>query len=301
MTNQESNFDNPDTLLDDFIHRHNITATPFVKRELNAIYWTIRSKLEIDNDLNNHAEKLDHLDPLWGLLRSMLDRIFEYVEGAIVAYVTGSTASSEIISRTVVESAVNLLFILVDDRKGNRLTQYFAHYFENEQKEIDNWAKATSQLTGKAQKVHQAATTEKRKQINELQKATDYSLLQIGLPATKDLAVKFPPISKRFELLKLDVAYRTVYAALCSQTHNDAEDLLNYFFATLSDDQQLIEKTAIDTVNFSRLMLYYAVEYFVMVASGFAIRFELTNTFESLRLGQDVISQTLEEIAKELQ
>jgi hypothetical protein len=285
MTPQENSIHNPDTLCGEFVHRHDILATQLVRRELPAIYWTIRAKHEIDADLGNHTEKLDHVDPLWGLLRSMLDRIFEYTEGAIVAYATGSTASSEVISRTAIESATNLLFILVDERKGNRLTQYLAHYFDNEQREIDQWLKATSSLAGEAQKVHRLAAIEKRNRISKLQEATDSSLSQIGLPKTEGLVSKWPrKISERFKLLGLEIDYRTVYAALCSQSHNDAEDLLNYFFASASGNQELINKAALDTVNFSRFMLYFAVKYYITAAGGYAIRFELTKALEAMNL-----------------
>jgi uncharacterized protein DUF5677 len=152
MTPQENRTYNPDTLFDEFVHRHNIRTTQLVRRELSAIYWTIRAKHEVDADLRNHTGELDHVDPLWGLLLSMLDRTFEYTEGAIVAYATGSTASSEVISRTAIESAINLQFILVDERKGIRLPHYLAYYFDHEQKEIDQWLKATSSLGGEAQK-----------------------------------------------------------------------------------------------------------------------------------------------------
>jgi hypothetical protein len=44
-----------------------------------------------------------------------------------MAYITGSIASSEIISRTAIESAINLLLILIDERKGDLLSQYIGH------------------------------------------------------------------------------------------------------------------------------------------------------------------------------
>lgn len=103
MTMQENSFYDQNPLYDEFIQRHNIIDSRLVRRELLAICWTIRTKLEIDSDLSRYADKLKHIDPLWGFLQSMLDRTFEYVEGAIVAYVTGSTASCEVISRTVIE------------------------------------------------------------------------------------------------------------------------------------------------------------------------------------------------------
>jgi hypothetical protein len=300
MTPQESSAYNPDTLCGDFVHRHDILATQLVRRELPAIYWTSRTKLGIDADLSTHTEELGHVDPQWGLLQSMLDRTFEYVEGAIVAYVTGSTASSEVISRTAIESAINLMFILVDKREGNRLSQYLAHYFDNEQREIDQWLKATSNMAIEAQKVHQLAANEKRTRISKLQETTDFSLSQIGLPTTKASIAKWPNISERFRLLGLEIDYRTVYAALCSQTHNDAEDLLNCFFAVASGNQELIDKAALETVNFSRFMLYFAVEYYITAASGYAIRFELAKALEATNLGRNAIAQTLEEIATKL-
>ncbi|HRQ41135.1 MAG TPA: DUF5677 domain-containing protein [Chloroflexota bacterium] len=300
MITHEGNAYNPDILCGEFAHRHNLLDTQLVRHDLLAIYWTTRTKLEIDASLETHTKELDHLDPLWALLRSMLDRIFEHVEGAIVAYVTGSPASSEVISRTAIESSINLLYILDDERKGDRLSQYLAHYYSNEQRELDQWLKAASKLAGEAQKVHQLAATEKRTRIHKLQGITDLSLSQVGLPTTRASATSWPKISERFRLLGLEIDYRTVYAALCSQTHNDAEDLLNYFFAVASGNQELIEKAALETINFSRLMLYYAVKYYIAAAGGYAIRFELTEALEVMNLGRNAILQTLEKIAKEL-
>jgi hypothetical protein len=198
MTPEKSAPYNPYTLCNEFAHRHNILATQLVRREFLAIYWTSRTNLEIDTELSTLAEELNHSDPLWGTLRSMLDRTFEYVEGAIVAYATGATSSSEIISRTAIESAINLMFILIDKRNGNHLSQYLAQYFDNEQREIDQWLITASDLAGDAQKVHQLAATKKQMQINKLQQAMDIYLSQIGLPPTKALTTKWPRISERF-------------------------------------------------------------------------------------------------------
>jgi hypothetical protein len=98
----------------------------------------------------------------------------------------------------------------------------------------------------------------------------------------------------------LEIDYRTIYAALCSQTHNDAEELLEYFFATASGIKELIDKTALEAVNFSRLMLYFTVRYYIMVAGSYSIRFGLTKSSEATNLGISAISQILEKIAGEL-
>jgi hypothetical protein len=155
-------------------------------------------------------------------------------------------------------------------------------------------------LAGEAQKVHQDAANQKLSRITTLQEFTDTFLSQIGLPTTKTTTDKWPNISERFKILWLEIEYRTVYAALCSQTHNDAEDLLNYIYATSSDNQDLIDKVATHTEEFSRFMLYFAVKYYLTVAYCYAIRFELFYAEESITIGRNAIIDLLEEIAKEL-
>lgn len=288
------------TLYAEFIQRHSILSTPFVQRELPAIYWIARTKLEVDNNLRNCVDALDQLDPVWALLRSMLDRTFEYVEGAVSAYVTGSTAASEVISRTVIESAINLLFILVDKRDGSHLTQYLSHYFSNEEKEIDRWLNLADGLTEKGKKIHQSEAIQKQKALAYLKNIIDKSLLELELPTTNQVTGKWPNIAERFKFLNLQVDYRTTYAALCSQTHNDAEDLLNYFVFVSLGNQNLLDKVALETVNFSRLMMYIGVKYYILAASSYAIRFGLTDALQGLYQGRKAISEESEKIANEL-
>jgi Family of unknown function (DUF5677) len=200
-----------------FLQRHSILSTPLAERELSVIYWTVHTKLEIDNALGNHVDTLNQDDPIWALLRAMLDRTFEYAEGSICAYITGSTASSEVIARTVIESAINLLFILVDKRDGNHFTRYLSHYFSNEEKEIDKWLSLLYGQDKDVKEVHQAAATQKQMTLVGLKTYINHALLELGLPTTDKAHKKWPNISERFQFLGLELDYRTVYAALCSQ------------------------------------------------------------------------------------
>ncbi|MBW4661514.1 MAG: hypothetical protein KME15_22815 [Drouetiella hepatica Uher 2000/2452] len=288
------------TLCSEFLQRHSILPTPIVQRELSVIYWVVRTKLEVDHDLVNRVDTLNQADPVWALLRSMLDRIFEYIEGAICAYVTGSTAASEIISRTTIESAVNLLFILVDSRDGSHLTQYLSHYFSNEEKEIDRWLNLVDSLDSDAKRVHQLKAIQKKTTLISLKKYIDQALAEFKLPTTEQAVKKWPNIAERFKLLGLELDYRTVYAALCSQTHNDAEDLLNYFVVVSLGNRDLLDKVGLETVNFSRLMMYMGVEYYISAAGGYAVRFELNDALDGISQGRNIILKELEKIANEL-
>lgn len=252
------------------------------------------------NELKEHVEILNQTDPLWALLLSILDRTFEYTEGSITALVTGSTASSEVITRTVVESAINLLFILGDDKNGYRLPQYLAYYFDKEQEEIDKWIKLAENMNDEERDVHRSSALRKRDAINKLNEYTNTALSQLGLPTTEKLKTQWPNVAERFRLLNLDVGYRTLYAALCSQTHCDAEDLLNYFVLVSLGNHDLLEKVSLETVHFSRFMIYLGVKYYLMAATGYAIRFKLPNAMENTKSGRDIIAKQLENISMEL-
>ena len=299
MASEKDFLFDPDYACKDFAHRHNILNTPMVQRETLAIYWTLRTKLEVDNELKEHTEKLNQTDPLCALLLSMLDRTFEYTEGSIAALVTGSTASSEVITRTVVESAINLLVVLVDDKNGSRLSQYFACYFDKEQEEIDKWIKLAANMKGEESDVHRSSALGKRNAINQLKQYTNTALSQIGLPTTEKLEKRWPDVAGRFHCLKLDIDYRTLYAALCSQTHSDA-DLLNYFVSVSLGNRDWSEKVSLETVNFSRFMVYFGVKYYLIAAEAYTIRFELSNAMENMKSGRDIIAKQLENISTEL-
>jgi hypothetical protein len=300
MNSDKTCIPDENSLYAEFLQRHSIISTPLVQCEAPAIYWTVRTKLEIDHDLGNHVDTLSQADPVWALLRSMLDRTFEYAEGAISAFVTGSTAASEVISRTVIESATNLLFILVDERNGNHLTQYLSHYFNNEEKEIDKWLKLVDSLTDDIKEAHQAAALQKRTALVSLKNYVNQALSELKLPTTDQVTQKWLSIAERFRLLGLELDYRTVYAALCSQSHNDAEDLLNYFVFVSLGNQDLLDKIALETVNFSRLMMYTGVKYYILAAGGYAARFELNNALQGVSQGREAILEESERIANEL-
>ncbi|MBJ7297315.1 MAG: hypothetical protein JHC73_13580 [Dolichospermum sp.] len=300
MTSENIHIPDVDTLLIEFAEYHNIIFTPLVERESSAIQWTIRTKLEIDKNLRDCIDDLNQFDLLWPLLRSMLDRTFEYVQGAIVAYVTGSPAASEVISRTAIESAINSMLIIRDDRNGSRFTEYLAHYFIKEKEEINKWLKAVKNIPDDDKLIHQTEAIQKEDTLIVLEKIINKALLEMGLPTTEKITNKRINIKDKFDKLGLEIDYYTVYAALCSQTHSDAEDLLNYFVFTAFGDQELINKVAIETVNFSRLMMYFAVKYYIMASGYYAIRFDLKNALEIITEGRDNISNIMQKIANNI-
>jgi hypothetical protein len=60
-----------------------------------------------------------------------------------------------------------------------------------------------------------------------------------------------------------------VYARLSSQTHSDAEETLRYFVGVLSGEE-LMTQMEIETVEYTRMMLLFAVSDFVKASTLFA-------------------------------
>lgn len=172
-------FYDSDWLLDDFIKRHNILLTDLVQQEILGIYWTVRAKNEIDSALSSFVDTL-MTEPTWGLLRSMLDKVFQHVEGSLVAFITGSPASAEVIARTVVESAMNLMYILDDDRI-NRLFQYFSYYINQEREELNKWENLMKNMDEKEANIHRLHINQKRQYLDQLETFVNNARNQIGI------------------------------------------------------------------------------------------------------------------------
>ncbi|MBD2099593.1 hypothetical protein H6F94_01595 [Leptolyngbya sp. FACHB-261] len=295
MKSKGSNIDEPEVIRDQFLERHSLVMTSFVQQEFLAIYWTALTKFEVDQELRIHANKfVTENEPTWGLLLSMLDRTFEHAEASIVSYLTGSPASSEVISRTTVESSLNIMYILKGDRIS-RLYQYFLHYFEGEEKEVVRWLALTSSIDESGAKVHRSSAEKKRKALKFLQEFVDRARSELGLKVVENR--KWPNISERFKILGLELDHRTLYAAMCSQTHNDAEDLLNYFVFVSLGNEDLRNKIALETINFSRLLIYSGIRYYIKASISYAECFGLTKAAKRLEYGHRAISKTLEVIA----
>lgn len=78
----------------------------------------------------------------------------------------------------------------------------------------------------------------------------------------------WPKIADRFKAVGNEVDHRVLYAAMCSQTHNDAEDLFNTIVlgavAQLCPEQVAREhetRQKAEDEFFARLLLYRSVEY----------------------------------------
>jgi hypothetical protein len=73
----------------------------------------------------------DSSNPCDGLLITMTKRMYEAASGVLSLLAIGKLQQAEVLSRTLMESSLSLLFITKGD-VGERLIQYFENYIRGE-------------------------------------------------------------------------------------------------------------------------------------------------------------------------
>ena len=74
----------------------------------------------------------------------------------------------------------------------------------------------------------------------------------------------WPNLIDRLSALDRRLEYRTVYAAMCSQAHHDAEDILNKFIAICHPDfEHLAPRMEREADTFSVFMVLFGLRWFL--------------------------------------
>lgn len=293
-SSRHSSISESERLLRDFVKRRSLKETDALRNERLAIYWSSTANILLHQGIATFDDDLIASEPTFGLLLNMLDRTFEHVESAIVAFVAGLGTSSEVLSRAVLEASVNVLYILVANR-NIRLHSYFLRYLDEVDRQVRNWRQITEALSPIAKTIHNAAADNRASANATLRALVTQAMSQINITLDAVKNEPWPKISERFQALGMDIPHRTAYVRLCSETHNDPEETLRYFLGRVSQDPGLLERMAIETVFFSRFMLYYAVSFFLQAARSYAEVFQLKDTAMKLSEGLSEIEQEMKE------
>lgn len=120
-----------------FCQRHNLKSDLLLQPDLPIIDLMDRGLESFDEAIAPASQDglLPVEEPAWGMIRAMILRGFAHAEAGFVCLATGSVATSEVISRVVLESALNVLYVLEQDRLG-RMYDYLAAYIKQEQAEL---------------------------------------------------------------------------------------------------------------------------------------------------------------------
>jgi hypothetical protein len=88
-----------------------------------------------------------------------------------------------------------------------------------------------------------------------------------------DSQASWPNIADRFAAIGEEITYCTTYARLCSQTHADAEDTINYIVFKSNGDETLLLRMSEETVAFSEFLIAYGIYFYLLALKNWCEAF----------------------------
>lgn len=208
-------------------------------------------------------ECLDGLgsDPTNGLCIKLIDRSYETAAGALALISIGHLREAEILSRSVFESSVTTAFI-VKEMPSQRFAQFFRSYVRTEREQNLKWAREVEGAPIEVQKDHGSRIIQKNEAMDAYEQFIARYIAHCGIDPNK--TTTWPGLIDRLTELGRRIDYRTVYAAMCSQSHHDAEDVLNHFFAnSVVGAEEYAERMEREADTFSVFMVLFGLQWFV--------------------------------------
>lgn len=281
---------------EDFLRRHGLHSTEAVEAESKAIHWASAGNVLVNQGFARLTEADFIQKPAAGFVLHLLHRAFEHLEAAIVAFVTGSGASSESLSRVTVELSVSIQFILAGQQES-RLLAFFGNYNHDEEKRLRNWWRTIEALPETEKSEHAKAIGHRQNAVASI--AAILARLHdefrgAGISLAEEA---WPNVATRFEKIGDAHGYRTLYSRMSSQVHSDAEETIRYFLGRSANNEELFERMAAETIAFSRFMLYFGVKYFLKAHVAFAAGHAMTVEAALLDRGLEVVDEELKAIA----
>lgn len=212
-------------------------------------------------------------NPVDGLLVTLLGRLHNTVAGSLVLLSTGQFQQAEILSRTVMESALSFQYIMAE-QSGHRLAHYFSNYVREEREQLRKWKNEIDGVTDAWRLNHEHRILDKQASLAGYEAFIEQ--FAATLPSLSKGSKTWPSLYDICVALGRAVEYRTVHMAMCSQVHHDAEDILNDFMIGSTEDYEHRSlELARETGNFSIFLVLCGLRYYIECLSQLGSRYEM--------------------------
>jgi hypothetical protein len=234
----------------------------------------IRFRNDIDSRVADNIQTLAK-ESSWGLLHAIYKRAYTHVEGCFVLFSHGYHSCAEALCRTAIEASINLYFFSLGDTE-EKLICYFKDYISTERNQNRKWlgSDTGSKYSEEAKQHHYNSVAAKEVALRRYEGFLANAFDQIGRNYEQN-SQPWPSLFNRFKLIDKEVDYRTIYSALCSQAHNDAEDLINEFWSKGSQLKQAHERQERENRNFGLYMVLMALATLVESAAIYLAKYSL--------------------------
>lgn len=265
-----------DALVKNFIKNRTLSDSMELNEPLHdGIYYLEKINEIIERLCRNNEEILVDKVP-WPTMHDMYKRNYEYCCGVFGVFLIGQFPSCEALCRTAIEGSVNLHYVSLGDSMTKQIS-YFKHHLATERKQNQLWKRSIENSSypddAKAHHLQKISDKDDALAHYEYGLKTSLSLCNVDFDAVES---NWPSIFDRFKEIDDEVGYRTVYAALCSQAHNDAEDILNRIMTRITANVKGMEEAQwFEQYNFSLYLSLTALQYHAVASAMYIAKFEI--------------------------
>ena len=243
-------------------------------------------------------DQLNSEDPTGGLLITLLERTYMTAAGSLVLISHGHLREAEILSRSVLESAATISYI-VRESPQERLARFFGAYVSQEREQNQRWKNDLEGSPPEIQQDHRMRIDRKNEALDAYEKIIDELNSHFGIHMTNVNA--WPTLVDRLSALDRRLEYRTVYAAMCSQAHHDAEDILNNFMANCHPDaDRMAARTEREADTFSIFMVLFGLRWFLEAVHDVCSSFKFPTVIVQAKSSLGRLHRELEMMTKHL-
>lgn len=252
--------------------------------ELNDYIIEAIDNLESAYDIANKVslENIESLKdkPVWSIVYDIYTRGYKYTEAALSLFIISHIASAEALCRTSVESSINLYYLSVGNDVENVIS-YFKHHIKTEHLQNKKWRETVNNLNEseeyKNNHIELIERKEKSLDFYENMLRESFSIININYDAINS---SWPSTLDRFKKVDMEIKYRTLYSALCSQSHNDAEDSLNNLMARVVQIEGIEKGIEAEKYIFSLEMILSSIQLWIQATIMFLAKYEIEMNHE---------------------
>lgn len=184
------------------------------------------------------------------------------------------------------------------------IVSYVKDYIENERRENKLWEKSlkASGCSQEEIRVYMQKIEDKEIALNWYEKIVRGSFNEYGVDYDA-ISKQFPNVLDRFKAIGKELTHRTLYKALCSQIHNDAEDFINDFWHQITyfdSGMGLVSMSHIQNFQelenkfFSHVMVYNSALFFLESCVMYIARFEAEGGQTLFQIFEEIGALTLQ-------
>lgn len=204
-------------------------------------------------------------------LINLLSRTCEHAQAMLVASVTGSPASSEVLGRTVIEGSINVAY-LASKGNGGMLLNFLQSWVTEHKKKLTDWRQL---IAGHAPDDVLKRIDYRQEMLDPLTDYVDGVEAFCGLSAERASSPWPKQLLQRFQALGREQDYFECYHRLSGACHLTSEDTINYLIAQ-QVDAELQVAAAKEAWAYSKMMTMFSTLFFVDAALACAESFQGT-------------------------